>query len=49
MGYFLEPAKLYYICPKEEKAEARAAFEEAGIEVNFCPGKFVALLAQRRY
>ncbi len=36
IGYFPKPAKSYYICPKEEKAEARAAFEEAGIEVNFC-------------
>ncbi len=39
IGYFPEPAKLYHICPKEEEAEARAAFEEAGIEVNFCRGK----------
>ncbi len=39
MGYFPEPVKLYHICPKEEEAEARAAFEEAGIEVNFCQGK----------
>ncbi len=38
-GYFPEPAKLYHIYPKEEEAEARAAFEEAGIEVNFCQGK----------
>jgi hypothetical protein len=38
MGYFPEPAKLYHICPKEEEAEARAAFEEAGIEVNYCRG-----------
>jgi hypothetical protein len=39
MGYFPEPAKLYHICPKEEEVEARAAFEEAGIEVNYCRGK----------
>jgi hypothetical protein len=39
VGYFPEPAKSYQICPKEEEAEARAAFEEAGIEVNFCQGK----------
>ncbi len=40
VGYFPEPAKSYYhICPKEEEAEARAAFEEAGIEVSFCRGK----------
>ncbi len=39
VGYFPEPAKLYHICPKEKEAEARAAFEEAGIEVNFCQGK----------
>ncbi len=39
MGYFSEPAKLYHICPKEEKAEARAAFKAAGIQVNFCHGK----------
>jgi hypothetical protein len=39
VGYFPEPAKSYHICPKEEEAEARAAFEEAGIEVNFCQGK----------
>jgi hypothetical protein len=39
VGYFPEPVKLYHICPKEEEAEARAAFEEAGIEVNFCRGK----------
>jgi hypothetical protein len=38
-GHFPEPAKLYHICPKEEEAEARAAFEEAGISVNFCHGK----------
>ncbi len=39
VGYFPEPAKLYHICPKEAEAEARAAFDEAGIEVNFCQGK----------
>jgi hypothetical protein len=39
VGYFPEPAKSYHICPKEEEAEARAAFKEAGIEVNFCRGK----------
>ena len=39
MGYFPEPAKLYQICPKDEEAEAKAAFEEAGISVNFCCGK----------
>jgi hypothetical protein len=39
VGYFPEPAKLYHICPKEEEAEARAVFEEAGMEVNFCRGK----------
>jgi hypothetical protein len=39
VGYFPEPAKLYHICPKEEEAEASAAFEEAGIEVNYCQGK----------
>ncbi len=39
MGYFPKPAKSYHICPKEEEAEARAAFEEAGIEVNYCWGK----------
>jgi hypothetical protein len=39
VGYFPEPAKLYHICPKEEEAEARAAFEVAGIQVNFCRGK----------
>jgi hypothetical protein len=39
VGYFPEPAKSYHICPKEEEAEARGAFEEAGIEVNFCRGK----------
>jgi hypothetical protein len=39
VGYFPEPAKSYHICPKEEEAEARAAFEESGIEVNFCKGK----------
>jgi hypothetical protein len=39
VGYFPEPAKSYHICPKEEEAEARAAFEEAGIEVNYCRGK----------
>ena len=39
MGYFLEPAKSYHICPKEEEAEARAAFGEAGIEVNFYQGR----------
>jgi hypothetical protein len=39
MGYFPEAAKLYHICPKEEETEAKAAFKEAGIEVNFCQGK----------
>jgi hypothetical protein len=39
MGYFPEPAKLYHICLKEEEAEARAAFKEAGISVTFCRGK----------
>ncbi len=39
VGYFPEPAKSYHICLKEEEAKARAAFEEAGIEVNFCWGK----------
>ena len=39
VSYYPEPAKLYHIFPKEEEAEARAAFKEAGISVNFCPGK----------
>ncbi len=39
VGYFPEPAKSSHICPKEEEAEARAAFEEAGFEVNVCWGK----------
>ncbi len=39
VGYFPEPAKLYHICPKEEEAEARAAFEEAVLHVNFYHGK----------
>jgi hypothetical protein len=39
VGYFPEPAKSYHICPKEEEAEARAAFKAAGIHVNFCRGK----------
>jgi hypothetical protein len=39
VGYFPKPAKLYHICPKEEEAEARVAFEEAGNEVNYCRGK----------
>ncbi len=39
IGYFPEPTKLYHICPKEEEAETRVAFKEAGIEVNFCRGK----------
>jgi hypothetical protein len=39
VGYFPEPSKLYHICPKEEEAEARAAFEAAGIHVDFCRGK----------
>ncbi len=39
VGYFPEPAKSYHISPKEEEAEARAAFKEAGDEVNFCRGK----------
>jgi hypothetical protein len=39
VGYFPKPAKLYHICPKEEEAEARAAFEEAGLHVNFCCGE----------
>ena len=39
VGYFPEPAKSYHICPKEGESEARAAFEEAGISVNFCRGK----------
>jgi hypothetical protein len=39
MGYFPEATKSYHICPKEEEAEARAAFEAVGIHVNFCCGK----------
>jgi hypothetical protein len=39
VSYFSEPAESYHICPKENEAEARAAFKEAGIEVNFCQGK----------
>jgi hypothetical protein len=40
VGYFPGPTKSYHICPKEEEAEARVAFEEAGIEVNFCRAKY---------
>jgi hypothetical protein len=39
VGYFPEPAKSYHICPKEEEAEVRAAFEEAGNKANFCRDK----------
>ncbi len=39
VGYFPEPTKWYHIFPKEEEAEARAAFKEAGLRVNFCRGK----------
>jgi hypothetical protein len=39
VDYFSEPTKSYHICPKEEEAEARVAFKEAGIGVNFCRGK----------
>jgi len=39
VGYFPEPSKSYHICPKEEEAEARAAFEAVGIHVKFCRGK----------
>jgi hypothetical protein len=39
VGYFPESAKSYHICPKEEEAEARVAFKEAGISVNVCRGK----------
>jgi hypothetical protein len=39
VGYFPEPTKSYHICPKEEEAEAKAAFEEVGLHVNFCHGK----------
>ena len=39
VGYFPEPVKSYHICPKEEEAEARADFKEAGISVNFCRRK----------
>jgi hypothetical protein len=39
VGYFPEPEKSWHICPKEEEDAARAAFEEAGIPVNFCRGK----------
>ncbi len=39
VGYFPEPAKSHHICPKEEEAEAKVAFKEAGISVNFCRGK----------
>jgi hypothetical protein len=39
VGYFPEPAKSYHICPKEEEAEARVAFKEVGLHVNFCRGK----------
>jgi hypothetical protein len=44
VGYFPEPVKLYHICPKEEEAEARADFEEAGISVNFCRVGLKAML-----
>ena len=39
IGYFPKLAKSYHICPKEEEEEARAAFKEAGIPMNFCHGK----------
>ncbi len=39
VGYFPELANSYHICPKEEEAEARVAFKEAGIAVNFSHGK----------
>ncbi len=50
MGYFPEPSKSYHICPNKVEAEARAAFKEAGIKVNFCwskryVGGFVSLKA----
>ena len=39
VGYFPEPEKSWHICPKEQEDAARAAFEEAGVPVNFCRGK----------
>ena len=39
VGYFPKPSKSYHIRPKEQEVAAREAFEEAGIEVNFCRGK----------
>jgi hypothetical protein len=39
VGYFSEPVKLYHICPKEEEAEAKVAFKDAGIEVHIGRGK----------
>ena len=39
VGYFPDPSKSYHICPKEQEAAAREAFEEAGIQVNLCLGK----------
>jgi len=39
VGYFPEPEKSYHICPTEQEVASRVAFEEVGIQVNFCQGK----------
>jgi hypothetical protein len=39
VGYFPQPEKSWHICPKEHEDAARGAFEDAGIQMNFCRGK----------
>ncbi|KAL7523666.1 hypothetical protein ACHAXR_000280 [Thalassiosira sp. AJA248-18] len=37
-GYFPEPEKSWYICKGEDEADARAAFENYGIYIQYTRG-----------
>ena len=38
-GYFVEPAKSWYVCKEEDEAKARQVFEDAGLDIKFSRGQ----------
>ena len=38
-GYYVQGAKLYYVCMCKDKVEARGEFARCNLTINFCHGR----------